>query len=219
MSSLPSRWMIPTANPDTADDPDVFPFLAGQGFKMLKTPVWSTKTDISVSGVERRRQLWSYPLWRFRLGYQVMRDGSSYLELQRLFNFFNSHAGVDGGFFYLDRDDNAVVTNQFGTGDGTTKTFQVTRTTTIGSVTFTEPIRGFAGNPTIFDNGSSTSAFTIGTLGQITFTTAPVSGHVLTWTGSFFFLCRFDSDELDSTSQLASGLWANNQVEFRTFKA
>ena len=78
---LPSRWVI--APRDAVDDPDVFPFLAGQGFLEQKTPVWSTKTDVSVSGVQRSRALWSYPLWRFKVGYEVLRDAADRLELQR----------------------------------------------------------------------------------------------------------------------------------------
>ena len=94
---LPSRWVIASA--DAVDDPNVFPFLAGQGFLEQKTPVWSTKTDVSVSGVQRSRALWSYPLWRFKVGYEVLRDAADRLELQRLVTFFNAHFGSTQAFF------------------------------------------------------------------------------------------------------------------------
>lgn len=213
---LPSRWLI--TGGDAADDPDIFPFLSGQGFKVLKTPLWSSHKDVSVSGRERSRSLWSYPIWRFRLAHEYLRDGTATLELQRLVTFFNSKSGGAVAFFFLDRDDNAVLNANFGTGDGTTTIFQLTRTTTIGSITFTEPVRGLNGTPTIYKNGVATAAYTMGQLGQIQFTTAPANGAVLTWSGSFFFLCRFDRDELDGLGQLMAGLWQNGGLDFRSFK-
>lgn len=213
---LPSRWVI--AAGDAVDDADVFPFLRGQGFKSLKSPLWSTKQDLSVSGVSRRRALWSYPVWMFQLSYGVLRDSTTYLELQRLVTFFNSKGGSQSGFFYLDRDDNQVTSAPLGTGDGTTTTFQAQRQTTIGNISFIEPILAFYGTPTVYDNGVATSAFTIGELGQITFTSAPASGHTLTWSGNFFFLCNFEKDSLDNLAQIASGFWSLSQLSFRSFK-
>jgi uncharacterized protein (TIGR02217 family) len=213
---LPSRWVITPA--DNVDDKDVFPFLAAQSFLIQKTPSWSTKTDISVSGVERRRALWSYPIWRFRIAHEYLRDTPDQLELQRLVTFFNSKFGSTVGFFYLDRFDNAASANQFGVGNGSTTTFQITRTTTIGGIKFSEPVRGFNGTPQIFINGVATSAFTMADLGQITFTTAPANGALLSWTGNFFFMCRFDRDELEGLGQIGSGIWQNGGLDFRSFK-
>jgi uncharacterized protein (TIGR02217 family) len=110
-----------------------------------------------------------------------------------------------------------VAGQRFGTGDGSTTTFQLKRTITIGGISYAEPIYGLAGTPTIYVNGSATGAFTIGELGQITFSSAPASSAALTWDGSFFFMCRFDNDELD-IGQIAKGLWQNGGLDFRTFK-
>ena len=212
---LPTRWFITSA--DQSDDPDIFPFLAGQSFLQLKTPLWSTKTDTAVSGVERRRALWSYPVWKFKVAYEVLRDSPTNLELQRLLAFFNAHQGGFKEFFYYDRTDHAVTGQSIGTGDGVTTTFQLTRTMGTGGITFTEPVRGVSGTPTVYINGSATSAYTIGTLGSITFNTPPASGAALTWTGNFFFLCRFAKDELD-VDQLMSSLWSNKGLDFLSVK-
>lgn len=214
---LPSRWVV--AASDTVDDPDVFPFLKGQSFLAQKTPLWSTKTDLSVSGVSRRRALWSYPVWQFRFGYEFLRDSAALLELQRLVAFFNSKSGSQTGFFYFDRFDNQVVSGPLGTGDGTTTTFQAQRQTAIGGISFVEPVFGFNGAPLVYDNGVATLGFSVGQLGQITFTTAPAAGHALTWSGGFFFMCNFMKDSLDGLGQLANGLWALGQLDFQTFKA
>jgi uncharacterized protein (TIGR02217 family) len=212
---LPARWVI--APKDAVDDADVFPFLAGQGFLEQKNPLWSTKTDMSVSGVQRSRALWSYPLWKFKVSHEVLRDAAANLELQRLVTFFNAHFGSTQAFFYLDRNDNAVTSAmQFGTGDGTTTTFQVTRTTTIGGLSFTEPVRGFNGMPTFYVNGTATTA-TAGALGKVTFAAPPAAAAVLSWTGNFFYLCRFTQDTLD-LRQMMTGLWSGGGVEFQSVK-
>ena len=212
---LPSRWVI--APRDAVDDPDVFPFLAGQGFLEQKNPIWSTSNSTSVSGVDRPRALWSYPKWKFKVGYEVLRDDATRLELQRLVTFFNAHLGSTQAFFYLDRNDFSVTGNQFGTGDGTTTSFQAMRTTTIGGLSFAEPVRGFNGAPTVYVNGTATTAFTVNALGVITFTSAPAVGAALTWSGQFFYLCRFVNDTLD-LKQMMKGLWSGGGVEFRSIK-
>ena len=212
---LPTRWLISAA--DVSDDPDIFPFLAGQSFLQLKTPLWSTGIDTSVSGIERRRQKWSYPVWKFKVGYEVLRDAPANLELQKLFAFFNAHAGSWKEFFYFDRSDNTATNQTFGTGDGVKTAFQLTRTTTVGAITYTEPVRALSGTPTISVNGTPTSAYTVGPLGIITFTTPPAAAASLTWTGNFFYLCRFAKDELDVV-QMMNGLWSNSGLELMSVK-
>lgn len=211
----PSRWIISAA--DVSDDPDIFPFLSGQSFLQLKTPVWSTKIDTAVSGTERRRQLWSYPIWKFKVAYEVLRDAPDRLELQKLVAFFNAHAGMFQEFFYFDRSDNTATSQTFGLGDGVTTSFQLTRTQAVGSITFTEPVRAISGTPTVKINGVTTTAYTVGSRGLITFTSPPAAAAVISWTGNFFHVCRFMADDMD-TSQMMSGLWLNGGLEFQTTK-
>lgn len=212
---LPTRWIISSA--DVNDDPDIFPFMPGQSFLQLKTPVWSTDIQTSVSGRERRRQLWSFPKWRFKIAYEVLRDAPDKLELQKLFTFFNMHAGSYQEFFYYDHSDHSVVGQSIGTGNGVTTAFQLTRTMTMGAITFTEPVRAISGTPTVYVNGTPTTAYTVGAYGVITFTTPPAAAAVITWTGSFFFLCRFEKDELDA-AQMMQGLWSNSGLDLVSVK-
>lgn len=212
---VPSRWLISAA--DVSDDPDIFPFMVGQMFLQHKTPVWSTKTDMSVSGIERRRAMWSYPIWRFKVGYEFLFDTPSAPEINKLHTFFNAHLGGYKTWFFYDRTDNTALSQAFGTGDGVKTTFQLSRTRSYGGITFTEPVRGISGTPTIYINGTPTSAYTIGAYGAITFTTPPAAGAVLSWSGKYFFLCRFLKDELD-TSQMMNSLWNGSGIEFQTVK-
>lgn len=201
---------------DEADDPNVFPFMIGQTFLQLKTPMWSTDIKTSVSGRERRRALWSYPIWKFKVAYDVLRDGPAYRDVDRLFAFFNSMSGMAGRFQFYDHTANAVDNQIFAVGDGTTTTFQLTSSITVGAISCTEPVFALRGAPTVRVNGVET-AVSLGALGKVTFSTAPTAGAALSWSGGFFYLCRFATDELD-VEQMMLGLWAGNSVEFQTVK-
>jgi hypothetical protein len=96
---------------------------------------------------------WSYPLWSFKVGYEVLRDAPTYAEQQKLLAFFNSHAGRYQSFFFYDPSDNTVSGQQFGTGDGSTRTFQLNRSITGGSLSFTEPVKALI-NPIVTVNGT-----------------------------------------------------------------
>lgn len=214
----PSRWLISPA--DAVDDPDVFPLMVGQQFLQLKTPVWSTDIKTSVSGRERRRALWSYPIWKFKVGYDVLRDQAQYPaapDIQRLIAFFNAHNGAYQEFLYNDRTDNMVTNQALGLGDGVKASFQLTRTITVGGISATEPVFAVNGAPTVTVDGVAT-AVTVGARGLITFASPPGAGAVLRWSGSFFFVCRFSDDQLD-IEQMMSGLWSSSGIEFRSVKA
>lgn len=193
-----------------------FPQLAGQGFLSEKTPIWSTQVAESVSGRERRRQVWSYPRWRFQVGYEFLRDTPTKDEIDQMWVFFNTSAGMYAEFGYLDPYDNAAVAMPFGTGNGFTNQFQLTRTTTAGGLSFTEPMFAFVGTPVIYLNGVATTAFTISN-GLITFSTAPSNGVALTWTGQYMFLCRFEEDSI-SPKQMMSQFWSLDGVSFKSVK-
>lgn len=214
-SYLPSRWLI-TA-PNFADDADIFPLLPGFGFVTSKKPQWNSTISQATSGRERRRMAWSYPLWNFKVGYEVLRDGPGWRELERLQAFFNAHAGKYAEFFFCDPSDNQVSDQRFGTGDGTV-TFQLSRTIGTGNLTFVEPIRGVFNTPTVKVDGAVRSDFAIGPLGRISFATAPAIGAALTWSGNFLFLCRFDQDDLDA-QQMMQGLWSQSGLSFVTVKS
>ncbi len=203
--------------PDTINNPAIFPILPGQTFPVTKSPVWSTQVATAGSGRERRRKQWSYPKWRFKITHDVLRDGASFGELQRLWAFFNAKAGQYGEFSYFDAADCTVADQQFGTGDGITTSFQLMRTISAGSMTFSEPVRSIAGLPVIKINGTATSAFTLGANGQIIFASPPGAGATLSWSGQFMFLVRFEQDELEA-EQMMQSLWSQGGLTLVTVK-
>jgi hypothetical protein len=55
------------------------------------------------------------------------------------------------------------------------------------------------GSISVYINGSLTALYSLGSTGIVTFNTAPANGATLTWSGYFYFYCRFLEDTLDVT--------------------
>lgn len=101
-------------------------------------------------------------------------------------------------FLLKDWGDYQAEDEQFGTGDGTTTTFQLKKVTTLSgtSATYTRTITHPLAGAIISVDGVATGA-TVSTLtGQVTFASAPDEDAVLTWSGEFRVPVRFDNDYL-----------------------
>lgn len=191
----------------------VLPVLPGLTWNCVSAPNFSTKVQRAVSGRELRASFRAYPLWTFRLGYEVLRDGAAGVELDTLLGFFLARQGSFDSFLYSAPSDNAVTAMPFGTGDGATTVFQLTRALGAGGFSFTEPVQNLNGTPSIYVAGVlQTSGVTIGATGLVTFAAAPAAGQVLTWSGSFYYRCRFKDDVADF-EQFLQGLWALKKLE------
>lgn len=194
----------------------VFPSLPGLTWNVVRRPRWSTVTKKSVSGREFRAAQYSYPLWEYRLAYEVLRGRSALPEMQQLAAFFNARQGSYDTFLYADPDDSAVTLQTFGSGDGTTTKFQLVRA--FGG--YTEPVFDLNGAPQIYKAGvlqTSGTHYTIDSVGVLTWVTAPTAGQALTWTGSFYWRCRFMQDAADF-NQFMRQLWELKSLEFTTVK-
>lgn len=191
----------------------VFPSLSGKGWGYVRKPQFNTKVRRSVSGREQRASFQQFPLYSFSLPFEFLRDLAVSPDAQTLIGFFMARQGSFDSFLYADPDDNSVTDMQFGTGDGVTKDFQLVRSYGAGGFTFAEPVQNLNGTPTIKDAGTPTSAFTVNSTGLISFTSAPATGHVLTWSGSFYYRCRFLADEIDPSKMMA-GFWELKKLEF-----
>jgi uncharacterized protein (TIGR02217 family) len=213
---LPMRWLVTT--PDLADDPDVLPRLAGQGFLLEKTPVWSTTVRTAASGRQVRASQCATPTWRFRLAYDVIRDRVTQGELARLYGFFNTRAGQLGSFFYYDPGDNLVAGEEVATADGAATTFQLTRTVAAGGpYAFKEPVYVLNGAPSVTVNGAAATGWSVGAYGQIIFSAPPPENAAIAWSGSFLFWCRFSQDTL-SPAQMVRSLWSLDGLQFESVK-
>lgn len=216
MTHKPSRFIIPSGT-DITRDPDVLPLLPGRSFLGNKTPLWKTEVQEALSGKEYRRRLWTYPRWRFSLSHEFIHHQITNSDLERLTAFYNSHSGSYQEFLFFDPEDNVALDEPLGPGNGVDSTFQLTRTVNSSGMSFMEPIRALYGNPQIKLDGVSTTAFTMGEYGRVTFSSPPSLGVMVTWSGTFFFVCRFEEDEL-SISQLMSRLWSQDGLGFVSIK-
>jgi len=194
----------------------VLPFLPGQSPTVTKAPKWSTQVVRTASGRERRTAYWPSPLWQFELQYEVIRHRPGADELAALWEIFNVVQGQYGAFLFVDPSDCQVPSSApaaFGTGDGSTKTFQLQRQ--LGG--FTEPVYAVF-DPVVLEGGSPAGAHTLEPNGQIVFAAAPAEGVALTWSGYFYFGCRFLEDEL-SAEQITAQLWSGKSLKFTSLRA
>lgn len=208
------------------------PFLAWSVFKI---PQLNTIVQTATSGKTTRAQLWSNPVWTFKLTWDAIKDlNATPADIDLLMDFFLSRAGSFDTFLFTDPSDFTVTTQNFGTGDGSTTSFQLTRNLATG---FAESIQNVNGSPSIFisgalqtgpsshpfdsspfdpnvfDTGAALApAYTIGPTGIITFTVAPIPNAALTWTGSFYYRVRFKND-LQEFEQFVSNFWSAKSVE------
>jgi uncharacterized protein (TIGR02217 family) len=186
----------------------VFPVLAGLSWGVRKTPAFSTRVQTALSGYETRAALYSYPLYDFSLQYEFLREPTN--ELQQLMGFFLARRGQFDSFLYTDPSDNSVTNYSLGTGNGTKREFQLLRS--YGG--FVEPVMNVNTVTQVTVNNVATTAYAMGTDGLLTLTTAPASGQVVRWTGTYYFRCRFKQDEAEF-EQFAHQLWSLQSLGFK----
>jgi hypothetical protein len=100
----------------------------------------------------------------------------------------------------------------FGTGTGTQTVYQMTRS--YGG--YVEPVNNLNAAPLIYVAGvlkTVTTDYTINSTGQITFVAAPANGAALTWTGTFYYRCRFLNDSIDPM-QFMQNLYDLGKLDF-----
>lgn len=194
----------------------LFPTLPGLGFPVVREVTYKTMNDESLSRRVGTLALQQYAIRQWTLPFSVLRDNLSTSELRTLHGFFNSLRGRFDSFLYLDPVYNTVTAEPFGTGDGTTTAYQIIATfKNAGGPGGPDIIQNFVSLPSIFDNGSPAGSYSLGPTGVVTFTTAPLAGHALTWSGSFYYRCHFLDDSMELT-QFMNKLWSPSQgIQFR----
>ncbi len=114
----------------------LFPAPPGRDWPLKRTPIWKTLRQASISGQETRQALWSYPQYRYELGFAGLRSSVALPEWQTLAGLFNQVAGSAGIFAFNDVQDMTATQQSIGVGDGTTPAFQLVRA--LGG--FVEPV-------------------------------------------------------------------------------
>jgi len=197
----------------------LFPKVRGLGWTITKNPTFSTEIQSSLAGREVRVQNFQNPIWEFTLVYEYLlndprsRDENEQTPLEALVGFFLARGGRFDDFLFNESDvtgrlEDSVYTGQpIGTGDGATKSFQITRN--IGG--FLEAVQ----NPmnqtaTVYVDGSTMVPGTDYSIanGVVTFVAAPIAGKKITADFIMLHRVRFHT---------GSSLSGKEGIEFSNF--
>lgn len=177
-------------------------------------PERRTEIVALASGREERNARWAHSRRRYDAGYGIR----TFEALSQVVAFFEERRGMLCGFRWRDRLDHSsaapgVVVTAFdqplGFGDGTTDTFQLTKTYGAGFAPYTRPIvKPVAGSVRVaidgveLDDGFAVDPAT----GIVTLSAAPDLGDAVTAGFTFDVPVRFDTDYLEvDLSAFAAG--------------
>lgn len=194
----------------------VFPSLPGLAWSVVRTPIWSTRVQTTVSGKETRTADWSTPVWQWTLQYELLRDDATD-ELRTLMGFFLQRQGSYDDFLYQDPDDNSVAGAVIdASADGVTAAFQLVRD--LGG--YPEPITAINAVSAVYLNGTAqaSSGWSVdAATGVVTFTSAPAASSVVSADFSFYFRVRFKEDQADF-EKFAQSLWGLKTIHLMSVK-
>lgn len=208
----------------------VYPDLPGLSLAVHRIPVYATLIQAGATGAEQRATFSSCPKYRYQLKYEFLRSDAAWNEFQKLFGFIARHLGRYSSFLFVDPDDCTVTDHPFGYATSGL-TYQLQRTFVPsadlnGGATRTywpadgdgyEPVYILNGTPTIKAAGVAlvaTTDYAVSSSGLVTLTAAQ-TGKILTWSGSFYRRCRFNSDETDA-EQIVKRIWKTGSIELVT---
>lgn len=198
-----------------------FPTLPGLSFPVKRLPSFQTIEHKAVAGNSTAQSPQAYPAYSYDLPFEFLRADNFTLEVQTLMSFYTGRKGKALPFHFNDPDDNAVVGQVLGIGDGATTDFALVRT----MVNNVDPIQdAIAPTFTAFLNGVPTAVAALstsqyGTFYGVRFAPAPGAGVVVTANFQYNWLCRFDEDQVEfGLLQYLNGkgLWESKSIKFTT---
>jgi uncharacterized protein (TIGR02217 family) len=189
----------------------VLPNLPGLLWNKEVEPLFNTRVQKSPSLREIRISFSPKPLRTFKLAYELLRDDVTHNELKQLFGFYLSRAGSFDSFLYADPSDSIATQEQIGVGNSSQTEFQLVRTFN-GETELV--LNALSATTTVFSNGVEVSDDDYSLSGGvITFDTAPPLGAVITWSGTYYYRCRFEQDQLDFNKFMRE-FWESREVAF-----
>lgn len=176
----------------------IFPSLPGLQWDVKKSPQFQTTIVKHTSGRETRVSNYAYPLWKWEMSYELLRETQGYAELQALCGFFLARSGSFDTFLFADPAEPNTVTNyELGVGDGLTTEYQITKS----YAGFIEPV-GYVDAATlqVFVNGApvySPAAWSLVTPNSLQLTSALPAGAVISASYIWYYRVRFGEDVHD----------------------
>jgi hypothetical protein len=112
------------------------PYGSVVGYPVTRSPMWSTKVQGSISGMETRLAYWSYPKYSWTIDLNVLSSLVSANDFATFMAFYNQRQGQFDTWLYSDPDQSSVTAQALGTGNGSTAAYQLVNT--LGG--FIEPV-------------------------------------------------------------------------------
>jgi len=197
--------------------------IQGLTFNVIREPIWNASLQRSATGKATAVQYYQYPLTKFTLNYELLRDDLTVSDLRALVGLFNAVGGMFDTFLFQDPDFNTVANQNFGIGTGTQTLFPITAVfENAGGPGAAELIQNFNGSPQLYSNTSliSPSTYTLGPsisplvdIGFVLFNTAPADGVNLNWSGQFYYRCRFNKNSYP-WAKFMYKWWAIKTIDF-----
>ncbi len=185
----------------------------GSGFG----PTYRNVIQEAIAGNEQRFAQWTKCRGVGDLSYGLQHSDDPVGDFRAILAIFHAHTGSLLPFRFRDWGDYIATDEVFGTGDGSTTSFQLTMTYDPSQILLSTPGTQFVrditlpnASPTIKVAGVTKTVVTdynISSSGVVVFTSAPAAAASLTWTGTFDIPVRFDTDQLSvilNESDLAS---------------
>lgn len=204
----------------------VFPSSPIAAWPVVRTDSWDTIKNRSISGKMTVTTKRSQPIYSWELKFNVLRLFSPFTEFPDLLGFFDARNGGADSWLYSDADDNTASAQAFGTGDGTTALFQLTRSYGGFSIPVLAPnsITDVKVNGVTQTLGTGASNYNVtlwgGTYlsggaassdppGSVRFGASiiPAAAAALSWDGTYYFPVRFMEDKC-SFEKFAFGRYA-----------
>lgn len=170
---------------------EIFPSLPGIAAERDLTMEFDNIVARASSGRRYAMGKRLYPVYRWTLTYNFLRQRMGQTEMTQLAGFFLRRRGNLQSFLIRDREWNTVASPQdIGLGDGVTRTFRLL----YDRGGFLDRV-DHALLPVVTANGSMVSGVTHEG-GSVTLPTAPTSGATLRWTGQYLFRVAFANPDL-----------------------
>ena len=206
----------------------VFPMISGQGISVTKAPMLSTRIAKHSSGREVRTPLYVQTLYQFDLTFSVLASGGSFAytavganTLEILMDFFNSLHGSFGTFLYADPTDSfqtGVPLTPVGNGSNLTFNFQRALYNwfePVGYVSFVHAV--YWNGVAQIGNWALANPTAAVPYPNLTFTSAPGAGVVVSADFNWQFVCRSSEDTLDF-DEFMGNLWELKSWKFQSVR-
>lgn len=195
----------------------IFPELAGIDIETSETLEFETKVFKTIGAAVRHcaRQT-GKRLFKVPVNLLIEEPWNYKEQLTELMSFFAARKGQYGAFWYSNPTDNAVELQALpALGNSHVTNFQLVRTFGSGDNVVLELIQNVNAVTAVYLNDGgigdddvlvSANDYTVDVMtGIVTFDTAPTTGQIIKWSGSFYYRCFFDDDKLTFGRIAANG--------------